>query len=63
MDKTLLEILICPMCRGDIKHQKAQKELLCLKDKIAFPIRDGIPVMLEEEARLLTEDELLKYSD
>ena len=55
MDKKLLEILVCPLCKGELKLQK--NELICLFDRLAYPIRDGIAVMLENEARLLTLDE------
>ena len=58
MDKKLLEILVCPICKGPLHYDKAKQELICKADRLAFPIRDDIPVMLEEEARLLGEDEL-----
>jgi uncharacterized protein YbaR (Trm112 family) len=60
MDKSLLAILVCPVCRGNLDYDKKQLELSCYKDRLAFPIRDGIPVMLEEEARLISEEELKK---
>lgn len=53
MDPKLLEILVCPLCKGPLVYRKAEAELLCKADKLAYPIRDGIPVMLEEEAREL----------
>ncbi len=55
MDPKLLEILVCPLCKGPLVHQK--DELICKADRLAFPVRDGIPVMLEEEARRLAESE------
>lgn len=55
MDPKLLEILVCPLCKGPLVHR--QEELICKADRLAFPIRDGIPVMLEEEARRLAETE------
>ncbi|MDD5389414.1 MAG: Trm112 family protein [Gallionellaceae bacterium] len=55
MDPKLLEILVCPLCKGPLVHQK--DELICKADRLAFPVRDGIPVMLEEEARRLAETE------
>lgn len=58
MDTKLLEILACPICKGRLQLQKEQQELVCLSDKLAYPIRDGIPVMLEPEARRLTLDEV-----
>ena len=51
MDKKLLEILICPKCKGKLEYDKKSKELICQQDALAYPIRDGIPVMLEDEAR------------
>lgn len=57
MDTRLLEILVCPVCKGSLEHRKSDKELVCKPCKLAFPIRDDIPVMLEEEARQLGADE------
>ncbi len=57
MDNKLLEILVCPLCKGPLEYRKETQELVCKADRLAFPIRDGIPVMLEEEARGLTEGE------
>lgn len=57
MDPKLLDILVCPICKGRLVHKKAEKELICKVDRLAFPIRDDIPVMLEEEARELPADE------
>jgi uncharacterized protein YbaR (Trm112 family) len=53
MDKKLLEILVCPLCKGPLKYDRKAAELICKVDKLAFPIRDDIPVMLESEARRL----------
>lgn len=53
MDKKLLEILVCPICKGPLVHDKQQAELICKIDKLAYPIKDDIPVMLEDEARKL----------
>lgn len=55
MDKKLLEILRCPICKGELDYDKSAKELICPRDQLAFPIRDGIPVMLEDEARPLND--------
>ena len=55
MDVRLLEVLVCPMCKGALEHDRAAAELVCRHDRLAFPIRDGIPVMLESEARRLPE--------
>lgn len=55
MDKKLLEILVCPLCKGQLLLKK--EELICAFDRLAYPIRDGIPVMLEQEARALSLEE------
>jgi uncharacterized protein YbaR (Trm112 family) len=57
VDKKLLDILVCPICKGPLRYEKSKGELVCKADRLAFPIRDDIPVMLEDEARRLTEDE------
>ena len=57
MDKKLLDILVCPVCKGELVYKKAEQELICKVDRLAYPIRDDIPVMLEEEARQLAADE------
>ena len=57
MDPNLLEILVCPLCKGPLVYRKTEAELVCKADKLAYPIRDGIPVMLEAEARELKADE------
>lgn len=59
MDKKLLEILVCPICKGPLIYRREQGELICKADRLAFPIRDEIPVMLEDEARTLGADEQL----
>lgn len=51
MDARLLDILVCPICKGPLVYRKAEKELLCKADRLGFPIRDDIPIMLEDEAR------------
>lgn len=56
MESRLLEILVCPLCKGPLHHDREQQELVCRADKLAFPIKDGIPVMLESEARELPTD-------
>jgi uncharacterized protein YbaR (Trm112 family) len=55
VDTELLNILACPVCKGKLVYKKAQKELICQFDKLAYPIRDNIPVMLPDEARCLSE--------
>ena len=62
MDKKLLALLACPVCKGELKLDKERQELICRADGMAFPIRDGIPVMLATEARTLTSDERLAKS-
>jgi uncharacterized protein YbaR (Trm112 family) len=57
MDRKLLEILVCPICKGPLVYKKEAQELICKGDRLAYPIRDDIPVMLEEEARKLPADE------
>lgn len=51
METRLLEILVCPVCKGPLRHDRQNKELTCRIDRLAFPIRDGVPIMLENEAR------------
>ena len=53
MDSRLLDILVCPICKGPLLYRKAEQELVCKADRLAFRVRDGIPVMLEDEARKL----------
>ncbi len=57
MDKKLLDILVCPLCKGPLLYMKKEQELICKGDRLAYPIRDDIPVMLQEEARELAADE------
>ena len=58
MDAKLLDILVCPICKGPLLYDKANQELISLESGLAYPIKDDIPVMLEEEARQLSADEL-----
>ena len=57
MDPKLLEILVCPLCKGPLVYLKDKQELICKPDRLAYPIRDDIPVMLEDEERKLPADE------
>ena len=57
MDKKLLEILVCPLCKGELIYRKEEKALICKADRLAYPIRDDIPVMLENEARRISLEE------
>lgn len=60
MDKKLLDILVCPVTKGSLKYDKKTQELFSKSARLAYPVRDGIPVMLEEEARILTTEEIEK---
>ena len=57
MDSKLLDILVCPLCKGPLLYRKPQQELICKADRLAYPIKDGIPVMLEDDARKLPAEE------
>ncbi|GAB1393815.1 Trm112 family protein [Rhodocyclaceae bacterium] len=57
MDARLLEILVCPLCKGPLDYRKNQAELVCKACRLAFPVKDDIPVMLEDEARQLSPEE------
>ena len=59
MDSKLLDILACPLCKGPLTWHREAQQLVCRVDRLAFPVRDGIPVMLEEEARRLAGDDPL----
>ncbi len=58
IDKELLDILACPICKSRLRYNKDQQELICRADRLAFAIRDDIPVMLEDEARQISGEEL-----
>ena len=60
MDKKLLEILVCPVTKGPLYYDKEKQELISKSAKLAYQIRDGIPVMLEEKARMISDEELEK---
>lgn len=60
LDPKLLEILVCPLCKGPLLYRKEAAELLCKADRLGFPVKDGIPVMLEEDARKLPPEEDVK---
>ena len=61
MDRKLLDILVCPVTKGPLIYDRKNQELLSLSARLAYPIRDGIPIMLEDEARTLSEDEVEQY--
>jgi uncharacterized protein YbaR (Trm112 family) len=58
MDKGLLEILVCPLCKGKLHYKQDAQELWCRADKLAYAIKEDVPVMLEDLARTLTLEEL-----
>lgn len=60
MDKRLLDILVCPVTKGPLEWRADLNELWCRSSRLAYPVRDGIPVMLEEEARTLDDEELAR---
>jgi uncharacterized protein YbaR (Trm112 family) len=57
MDKSLLEILACPTCKGELVYDVGNQEIICKFDRLAYPIINGIPVMLEARARRLGQEE------
>ncbi|RUM93284.1 MAG: Trm112 family protein [Thiomicrospira sp.] len=61
MDPKLLDILVCPVTKTPLQFDKAQQELVSTAANLAFPVRDGIPIMLEEEARILTAEEKERF--
>ena len=58
MDTKLLELLVCPVTKGPLEYDRAKHELVSRNARLAYPVRDGMPVMLEGEARTLTDEEL-----
>lgn len=58
MDTRLLELLVCPVTKGPLEYNREQKELISRSARLAYPVRDGIPILLENEARPLTDEEL-----
>jgi len=58
MDKRLLDILVCPLCKGSLHLDAEKQELICKLDRLAYPIRNDIPVMLIDEARSLSAEEI-----
>lgn len=57
MDKKLLDILACPACKSSLNYLKEQQELVCIPCRLAYPVRDDIPIMLVDEARKLSSEE------
>ena len=62
MDKKLLDILVCPVTKGPLIYDQEKQELISKSARLAYPVRDGIPVMLEEEARTLSSEEIENLS-
>lgn len=60
MDARLLDVLVCPLCKGPLVYNKAAQELICNADRLAFPIRDDIPIMWADQARVLDTTEEVK---
>ena len=58
MDTKLLELLVCPVTKGPLEYDRVKRELVSRSARLAYPVRDGLPVMLEHEARILTDEEL-----
>jgi len=61
MDQKLLDILVCPVTKGPLIYDKKNNELISKSARLAYPIKDGIPVMLEDEARMMSADEAASY--
>ncbi len=61
MDKKLLDILVCPVTKGPLIYDKKRQELISLSARLAYPIRDDIPVMLDDQARKITQEEYEQY--
>ena len=55
MNADLLEILVCPLCKGKLQYDREKQELICRGDRLAYPVRDGTPIMWEDQARVLEE--------
>ena len=58
MDTRLLELLVCPVTKGPLEYDKTRQELISKSARLAYPVRDGLPIMLENEARAITDEEL-----
>ena len=61
MDKNLLDILVCPVTKGPLIYDKSKQELVSVAARLAYPVRDDIPIMLESDARTLTQEEVEHY--
>ncbi|MEN9885811.1 MAG: hypothetical protein RL758_389 [Pseudomonadota bacterium] len=63
MDPKLLELLVCPVTKGPLIYRRERQELVSRSARLAYPVRDGIPILLENEARTLTDDEIDALTD
>ena len=61
MNKKLLDLLVCPVTKGQLHYDKSRQELFSTAARLAYPIRDGIPIMLETEAREITDEEIERF--
>lgn len=59
MDKRILDVLVCPICKSPVHYDEQNQELICKADRLAFPVRDGMPIMLEQEARQIDPNQEL----
>jgi len=62
MDKKLLDILVCPVCKAPLVYDDTNNELVCRAERLAYPVRDDVPVMIEEEARSMSAEEVSSLS-
>ncbi len=62
MDTRLLELLVCPVTKGPLEYNRDRQELISRSARLAYPVRDGMPVMLEAEARTLSDEELERHA-
>ncbi len=63
LDKKLLSLLVCPLCKSSLYYDREAGELICYPESLAYPVRDGIPVMLDTEARVLSAEEKAQRKD
>lgn len=61
-DPSLLEVLVCPLTKGPLHYDRAAQEMISVNAGLAFPVRDGVPILVEDDARTLTDDEIEKHS-
>jgi uncharacterized protein len=57
IDSMILDILACPICKGKLRYDKAQQELICMFDKLAYPIKEGVPIMMVSEAKRIKDED------